>query len=201
MTMRKYVFCGAFAALCFAATFAHADSIDAINGLKKHPLVTLPSLPVLVTGNPVADVTTAITNGEASLTSALQPLIDFVTSDFASAQALAVSAGDGNGAACWQAMTPIATLIKAHPLPVTLHLATDFQALRSLQIALKQLCENSACTQVFNEETNQISAFGIGMPLPSLSAACSKITPIALTAVRASTATPAPTLSPAPTAN
>ena len=96
---------------------------------------------------------------------------------------LAVQAGDGNAAACWGAMSPIATLIKAHPLPLNLKAASDLEAARLLAIAMNQVCANPNCGQMFLDVNNSIAAI-TPLPLPiSMTSICAKIPVIGTSAV------------------
>jgi hypothetical protein len=82
---------------------------------------------------------------------------------------------DVTGQACWQTMLPIGKIVKAHPLPLTLKLATDIQAARMFLKAIKAVCVKPECTQVFSDISNQAAAFA---PIPvgaSLSVICAKI--------------------------
>jgi hypothetical protein len=144
---------------------------------------------------PTAAQATNATQG--ILTALAKPFADFQAAfgdDTAGAAALAVAIPglqDGNGQACWMAMEKTAAVFKAHPmpvaqsepgslLPVTVPLATDLEAVRLLAMSFNQLCANPACTQVFSDVTNMVSAAGgpIAQQLPSLSSICSRIAQI-----------------------
>lgn len=98
--------------------------------------------------------------------------------DISAAIALSTSIqglSDDVGHACWVAMAPIGKVVKAHPLPATLNLASDIQAARLFLRAIKQVCMTPECTQVFQDISNQAAAFA---PIPigvTLNTICSKI--------------------------
>jgi hypothetical protein len=82
---------------------------------------------------------------------------------------------DTTGSACWSSFQQMGGVLRAHPLPITLKAATDFEGARLFFKALKNVCTNSNCTQVFADASNQIGAF---TPIPtgiSLTTLCSKI--------------------------
>ncbi len=64
---------------------------------------------------------------------------------------------DPVGKACWASFANLGAVTKAHPLPLTVHLATDLEAVRLFAMALKQVCANPNCTQLFADLKNQIA--------------------------------------------
>lgn len=82
----------------------------------------------------------------------INKLVTFVTKDVDSALALAKKYGDGNGAACWAAVQPLAGLVKDHPLIFTFQAASDLEAARVGVIQLGQLCtQQPSCKTVFSD--------------------------------------------------
>jgi len=172
-------------------------------------LIALPALaqtkrPAL-TGNPISDIENAAakqlisssTTSANSLTTMFQDVATFIGEDNADAIALATvvpALQDGNGQQCWIAMQAFALVFKAHPIPLTLKVASDLEALRLNQIAANKICTNSACTQVFADLTNTVAQVSpINILVPSLNQLCSKVPQIALTApITPPVATPAP---------
>lgn len=96
---------------------------------------------------------------------------------------------DQVGGACWAQISTLAKLIKAHPIPVTLHLATDIEYARLDQGALNLICRNSACSQVWSDMTNAVQSLNV-TPMPlSFTSLCGKVPVVGLSLT---TATPAP---------
>ena len=82
---------------------------------------------------------------------------------------------DPVGKACWDTFASMGALIKAHPLPATLKLASDIQAARLFLMAVKKVCQKPECSQVWNDLQNQVAALA-PIPAPvSLSSICAKI--------------------------
>ena len=103
---------------------------------------------------------------------------------------------DPVGNACWSQLAPVQQLIKVHPLPVTLKIASDLEALRLAAIAMNQICANPNCGQMFLDLQNAAGALS-PVPLPmSLASICSKVAVIGTTAVPV----PPPTLIVVPSA-
>jgi hypothetical protein len=101
---------------------------------------------------------------------------------------------DPVGNACWKQLAPVQELIKAHPLPLTMKIASDIEALRLAAIALNQVCANPNCGQMFLDATNAANAI-VSLPIPfSLQSLCSKVPVIGTSAVPTS-----PPLNVAPT--
>ena len=110
---------------------------------------------------------------------------------------------DPVGNACWIQFNGIGELLKAHPSPLNLKVASDWEALRLLAIGLNQVCANPNCGQMFVDATNAVSALA---PIPnglSLQSICSKVPVIGTSAVPTAAAptagvgtTPAPAVKP-----
>jgi hypothetical protein len=98
--------------------------------------------------------------------------------DLAAAVALSTSIPDLQdpvGSACWKTWSAAGAVIKAHPLPLSLKLATDVEAARLVAMAIKKVCMDPNCSQVWNDIVNQVAALAI-VPLPaSLASLCSRI--------------------------
>jgi hypothetical protein len=145
------------------------------------------------TGNPVNDIQNAVekqaatgaTNAANDLTKVFQDVANFIGQDNTAAIALATeipSIQDGNGQQCWISMQSFAAVFKAHPIPLTLKVASDLEALRLAQIAANQMCANPACTVVFSDLVNTVAQVSpINIVVPSLTQLCSKVPQIALT--------------------
>lgn len=132
------------------------------------------------------------------------PLADFLkqglgyfNSDFVGAAALAAQIPelpDGNGQACFVKVGIIGKVLKIHPVPVTLKLATDFEAARLFTMALRQVCDFPQCTVVFTELSNgiqQIAPASLGQsPIPSLTQLCVHVPNIASVPIAAATTSP-----------
>ena len=105
-------------------------------------------------------------------------LADFINSDAAAAAQLATAIPDlqdGHGQQCFMAMGQFTAVLKAHPIPLTLHAATDLEAFRLAAMAANNLCHNASCNQVFTDLANSIqkaAPINIGIPIPSLSSLC-----------------------------
>jgi hypothetical protein len=98
--------------------------------------------------------------------------------DLAAAVALSTSIPelqDPVGSACWKSWSAAGAVVKAHPLPLSLKLATDVEAARLVAMAIKKVCMDPNCSQVWNDILNQVAALAI-VPLPvSLTSICSRI--------------------------
>lgn len=139
----------------------------------------------------------------ALLSKPMQDLANFIAAGFDDAVTLSTAVPelqDGNGQACWSMMSNYSAVLKQHPIPLTLHAAADLEAIRLLNMAANKICQNSACTQVFTDAGNLVNAaMPTGMPLPNLTALCSKVPEIAVVAPAVVTS-PSPSPTPA-TAN
>ncbi len=136
-----------------------------------------------LTGNIVNDINAARGGGglisspaEGDLMKVLakpfQDLADFLSSDAASAIALSTqipALQDGHGQQCWIAMSSAGDVFKAHPVPLTLKIMTDVEALRLLAMTANNLCSNVHCTQVFADLTTMAQAASpTPLPIPGL---------------------------------
>lgn len=141
-------------------------------------------------------------------------LADFIASDPTGAAALATQVPglqDTNGKACWTKMQDAGAVFQAHPVPVTLKVMTDFEALRLLQMTANNLCSYTPCTVVFSDGANLAvaAASAVGGALtsnsvPSLTQLCARIpqmSPQMSAAVITALAGPTPTPAPAPASN
>lgn len=108
----------------------------------------------------------------------LDVIRNWVSSDIEGAISLATvipELQDTTGATCWKTFRGIGDVITAHPLPVTLKLASDVQAARLVAMALKKVCIEPACAQVWLDMQNQVAALApIGVPF-TLNSICSKV--------------------------
>ena len=87
---------------------------------------------------------------------------------------------DQVGQACFTKISTLAALIKAHPLPISMHLATDVEYARLDQAALNELCREPACAQVWSDAANAVQSLSV-MPLPfSFSTLCAKVPVVGL---------------------
>jgi hypothetical protein len=142
----------------------------------------------------VKDVNNFINHPATTVESALQsglsqPMMDlqtFLQSDLEGAAALAIqipSVQDGNGQACWTMLQGASAVFKAHPIPLTLKVATDIEAARLLVITANKICQNAQCTQVFNEISNSIKTVApMSLSVPSITSLCSQVPQIAVVA-------------------
>lgn len=90
---------------------------------------------------------------------------------------------DPVGNACWLQFNGIGELIKAHPSPLNLKLASDWEALRLLAIGLNQVCANPNCGQMFVDATNTVGALAPISTGLSLQSICAKVPVIGTSAV------------------
>lgn len=135
----------------------------------------------------------------AALAKPFQDLATFIGNDIDAAVALSTAIPalqDGNGQQCWMGMQQFAAVVNAHPVPLTLKVATDLEALRLSMMAANNLCANPHCTQVFADLSNGVQQLAVGIgsaiPVPSLNAVCSKVPQIAVVASVPVPATPVP---------
>ncbi len=95
---------------------------------------------------------------------------------------------DPVGAACFGQIKTLAQMIADHPLPLTLHAATDIEYTRLVQGEFNLLCRNPACAQVWSDMANNIKALEIA-PLPfSFTSICAKVPVVGLSLTPTSTA-------------
>lgn len=140
-----------------------------------------------ITGQPAAGA--PLDKLMSALSKPFQDLADFIASDAAGAAALAVQVPglqDTNGQACWRKMQDAGAVFQAHPVPVTLKVMTDFEALRLLQMTSNNLCAYTPCTVVFGDATNLATSVAASVGgiltsanVPSLTAICSRIPQLA----------------------
>lgn len=155
--------------------------------------------PLAITGNPIEDIKTDIANATAppavsateqkvlaALAKPFQDLANFIGEDADGAIALSTAIPalqDGHGQQCWMATKQFADVIKAHPVPLTLKVSTDLEALRLLMMASNNLCSNVHCTQVFGDLATgiaQLAPLNASIPIPSLHDLCAKIPQVAV---------------------
>jgi len=101
-------------------------------------------------------------------TGPLAQIADIINSDFIAAAAAATAdpdVQDPNGAACWAAFAPLGRIVKAHPVPATLHIAPDIENLRLVNIVLNKVCAMPACTTVFNDAAAWIKRIKSALPI------------------------------------
>lgn len=151
-----------------------------------------------LTGDPIRDIKNAVSGGAESASSGaadqigqalmkpFEDLAKFIGDDVDGAIALSTQipeAQDGHGQQCLMALKTFGTIFKAHPKPLSFHIATDLEALRLFQISANNLCSNVHCTQVFGDFANTIQTAApanISIPIPSLHDLCAKVPQIAL---------------------
>ena len=168
-----------------------------------------------VTGQP-AKQAAVLQDVMSALAKPFQDLADFIAGDADGAATLATlipGLQDVNGKACWVKMQNAGAVFKAHPVPLTLKLITDFEALRLLQMTANDLCSYTPCTVVSSDTANLVTgvasavggALASSLQIPSLTTLCSRIPqiapqlPTAVTGLTASSPTPAASQStPAP---
>lgn len=126
---------------------------------------------------------TSLLGATNPLAKPLQDLADFISGDASGAIQLAMQIPelqDPNGAACWGAMVTATKVFQAHPVPLTLKLMTDHEAVRLLVMSANKLCANTACTVVFADATNIAqTASPTPIAIPSLQTLCSKVAQLA----------------------
>jgi hypothetical protein len=178
----------AFAILCLAlASFsAHAQTTKPVKSLIElngpcNPLGD--TRPQCQQGGPGGVAASAADNVLAALA---KPLANFIGEDADGAIALSTAIPalqDGHGQQCWMATKQFADVIKAHPVPLTLKVSTDLEALRLLMMASNNLCSNVHCTQVFGDLATgiaQLTPLNTSIPIPSLHDLCAKIPQVAV---------------------
>ncbi len=180
----------AWLAICTVALALMASPAMAQNGERGNVRAPQVKLPIpLPQPNPLTAPSTQsgdaiFGNGDQLAKVLAKPFTDlanFINSDAASAATLATAIPglqDGHGQQCWIAMGQFTAVLKAHPIPATLHAATDLEALRLAAMAANNLCQNAHCTQVFTDLSNSIqkaSPVGVSIPVPSLSSLCAYV--------------------------
>lgn len=127
-----------------------------------------------------------------------QDLANFIGDDIDGAITLSTQIPeiqDGHGQQCLMALKTFGTIFKAHPKPLTFHLASDLEALRLFQISANNLCGNPHCTQVFADLATTIQTaapVNFSIPIPSLHDLCSKVPQIAVVPAAPAAVTPPP---------
>jgi hypothetical protein len=145
--------------------------------------------PVL-TGDPVRDIAAAaertrekVADDLTAAAKQIETLLD--TADAIKLATAVPSLQDTVGAACWKSFDGLSQVLKAHPLPVTLKLAADIEAMRLTAMALNQICTNPNCGQMWTDAANTASALSVA-PLPfSLTSLCSRVPAIGALAAAA----------------
>lgn len=120
-----------------------------------------------------------------ALTGVLGDIASYVDSDLDEAIKLSTAVPglqDGHGQGCWMALKDMSAVIKLHPLPATLKLASDLEAARLVSASLNKVCANPHCNMVFTDLANGIAQIGVGIPLPGLTAVCAKVPTITMVA-------------------
>ncbi len=146
-----------------------------------------------LTGNIINDVGTAIKGAEAKaqsdLTSVFQQLESMLDTGDAVALATQIpGVQDTVGAACWKSFANLSAVLAAHPVPLTLKLAVDIEAMRLATIALNQVCTNPNCGQMWTDASNVATALAVGGIPISFASICSKVPAIGSNAAAAVTA-------------
>lgn len=119
----------------------------------------------------------AVTGGNA-VHSLAQFFANWTAEDLKAASDLATAIPgleDPIAKACWDTFASVGAVVKAHPLPATLKIATDIQAARLFLRAVKEVCQKPECAQVWNDLQNQVAALA---PIPApvaLGTVCAKI--------------------------
>jgi hypothetical protein len=128
-------------------------------------------------------------NVMSALAKPFQDLANFIAGDADGAANLATlipSLQDVNGKACWIKMQEAGAVFKAHPVPLTLQIMTDFESFRLLQMTTNDLCSYAPCTVVFSDTSNLVTAVAsaaggaiASSQVPNLTTLCSRIPQIA----------------------
>lgn len=144
-----------------------------------------PRRPVL-TGDPIKDIQSAADRAKAGLTSVAQQIETLLDTADAIQLATAIPGlEDTVGAACWKSFDQLSQVLKLHPLPLTLKVATDIEAARLAAMALNQVCTNPNCGQMWTDAENTAAALSI-VPMPfSITSLCAKIPAIGQAAAAA----------------
>jgi hypothetical protein len=163
----------------------------------RKPVINLPLDPLHLNTGPA---TSTLDDIAATLAKPFQDIANFIGDDATGAVSLATQVPtlqDGHGQQCWMAMEQFGEVIKAHPIPITFHVITDYETLRLLGMATNNLCSNVHCTQVFSDATAMAQAASpMPLAIPSLHDLCTKVPQIAVVAP-VTIATPTPTTAPA----
>jgi hypothetical protein len=133
-----------------------------------------------LTGDPVKDIETAAARARTKVTADLTSVAQQIEGLLDTADAIKLATGvpglqDTVGAACWASFDQLSQLLKLHPLPITLKVATDIEAARLAAMALNQVCTNPNCGQMWTDAENTAAALAM-TPIPfSLTSLCAKI--------------------------
>jgi len=148
-----------------------------------------PRRPVL-TGDPVQDIRNAAGQVQQKVTKDLTSVAQQIETLLDTADAIALATAipgleDTVGAACWRSFDQLSQVLKLHPLPLTLKVATDIEAARLAAMALNQVCTNPNCGQMWTDAENTAAALSI-TPMPfSITSLCAKIPAIGQAAAAA----------------
>lgn len=130
-----------------------------------------------------------------TITSALNALANLVNEDEQGALTLSTQIPglqDYVGQACWSKIALIGQVVKAHPVPVTLQVATDIEALRLVGMALNNICADPNCGSMWNDAQNVATAIN-PVPLPlSFTSICAKVPVLSTLKASALPASPSP---------
>lgn len=166
--------------------------------------------PPALTGNLFRDIANgakASVNGQ--VTTIFDQLAAWVGGDLTAARALAIQnpgLQDWNSYTCLGVAQNFTNLLKQHPVPLTLKIASDVVALRLAIASAKQVCMEPTCQAISADVSQGIAQIGMGIPPPAtLETICAKIPSINLGSQPANyvapTATPTPVPTPTPTAS
>src|ERR1700722_7817486 len=177
----------AIAFLVIATFLAGLDPTSAQVKLKTPAQIKqdIDNLNAKATGQP-AQPPAVLSDVMSALAKPFQDLADFIAGDADGAATLATqipNLQDVNGKACWIKMQQASAIFKAHPVPATFKLMTDFEALRLLQMTTNDLCSYTPCTVVSSDASNLVTgvasaiggAMASALQIPSLTTLCSRI--------------------------
>jgi len=142
----------AFAAIVAASLFAFSGDVRAQTRSTTVIGTALNALATLVQNDGTASV---------QLSTAIPELQDYV------------------GQACWTQIALIGKVVKAHPIPLTLKIASDIEAMRLVGMSLNKICANPNCGQMWTDVQNVANAINPTVLPVSLPSICSKIPVIA----------------------
>jgi hypothetical protein len=133
-----------------------------------------------LTFDPVKDVAAAVDRAKNKATEDLTSVAQQIETLLDTADAIKLATAvpglqDTVGAACWSSFDQLSQLLKLHPLPLTLKVATDIEAARLAVMALNQVCTNPNCGQLWTDAENAAAALSV-IPMPlSMTSLCAKI--------------------------
>lgn len=133
-----------------------------------------------LTGNPVTDIQNAVTGAQTKIVNDLTTVMKQLEGMVDTADAIALSTQipglqDTVGNACWKSFDGLSQVMKAHPLPVSLKIAPDIEAIRLAAMALNQICTNPNCGQMWTDAQNAATALNVTPMQFSLPSICAKI--------------------------